>query len=126
MLLAGHVLIALGFLGSAANTLMQFADQGRLLAGRGIPIAGILLAALVGLELTGGLAVLVGFRTRGGAAMLALSVLGRLAMFGTGANDLPDGPGGTWGLVPSLAMLGATLLITSHGGGPWAMDEIGK
>ncbi|HEY5315791.1 MAG TPA: DoxX family membrane protein, partial [Pirellulales bacterium] len=76
--LVGRACLGLVFLSSAATRLRHFHERSGGLALDGAPEAGVLLGVWIALAIAGGLTVALGWRTRWGLALLALStVLGQ-------------------------------------------------
>ena len=88
-------------------------------AGMGIPLAGIVGAAVALLEFFGGLALVVGLLTRLAGLGLAANMLGALFMVHLSAGFfLPNG----YEFVLALFGMAATLAVT--GAGRWSVDAL--
>jgi len=72
---AARVVFAGLFLVNAAGLSAGFAQVAQLMAGKGIPMAGVALALTIAAWIVGGLCLLVGFRLRWSATILALWML---------------------------------------------------
>lgn len=66
----GRVLLSAIFLVSGLGKLAHWKETEALIAGRGLPAASLLLIGAVVFEITGGLAVISGFKVRAGTVIL--------------------------------------------------------
>ncbi|MBC7778956.1 MAG: DoxX family protein [Proteobacteria bacterium] len=88
------------------------------------PMTQVLLYLTIGLELVGGVLIVVGFRTRLAAVVLAVFFLGVTALMvpllgaagGMGATYLDQ-------IVKNLAFIGGLVLLALHGPGPISIDH---
>lgn len=71
----GRVLIALIFLGSAANKLTNMKSTIQLMAAEGIPAPGLAIWGAIAFLLVGGLLVAIGWHTRIGASLLMIFLM---------------------------------------------------
>jgi putative oxidoreductase len=71
-LVLGRLLMSVIFLLSGAGKLMQFTGTATMMAGKGIPLATVALAITLLIEVGGGLALLIGFKVRYIAPIMAL------------------------------------------------------
>jgi len=122
IVLLGRLLFVLIFLKTGPNlfskqTISYAASQGVPLATFAVPIAGVL-------ALAGGVSVLVGFRTKIGASLIALFLIPVTVMMhkfwsvsdpGTAQMQLIM-------FMKNLAILGGALLISQFGAGPISLD----
>lgn len=85
----------------------------------GAPMPGILGPVVTMVELLGGLALIVGLRTRLAAAGIALDMLGAIVIVHLPASFfLPDG------IEFVLSLLGASLALAIAGPGAWSLDAV--
>jgi putative oxidoreductase len=123
VVLLGRVFFALIFLMAGLNhfssqTISYAASQGVPLASIAVPFSGVL-------ALFGGLSILLGYRAKLGAWLIALFLVGVTPMmhkFWT----VPDPMMHQMQMVmfmKNLAMLGGALLISQFGSGPWSLDS---
>jgi putative oxidoreductase len=123
VVLLGRVFFALIFLMAGLNhfssqTIGYAASQGVPLASIAVPFSGVL-------ALFGGLSILLGYRAKLGAWLIALFLVGVTPMmhkFWT----VPDPMMHQMQMVmfmKNLAMLGGALLISQFGSGPWSLDS---
>jgi putative oxidoreductase len=124
-----HAIVAVGrFLFAAIflNSAPQHFQAGTIqyAAGAGVPFAGVLVPASGVLALIGALSVLTGYRARLGAWLLvAFLVPVTLAMhaFWNVSDPMMHGIQQVM-FLKNVSMLGAALLITQFGAGPWSLD----
>jgi putative oxidoreductase len=117
-ILAGRVLLSILFIIAGYSKLTAISGTAGWFASIGIPMptAAAVIAGLV--ELLGGLAILVGFKTRIAAIVVALFVLGATAIahldFSQAGNALM--------LQKNLAITGGLLLLAVLGAGSLSID----
>ena len=102
------------FMGS---TIAYAAAQGVPLASIAVPISGLV-------ALFGGLSILLGFRARIGAWLIVLFLVAVTPMMHRfwGVPDPMMAQMQMINFMKNVAMLGAALLITQLGSGPWSLD----
>jgi len=84
----------------------------------GVPVPGLAVWVAVAIQILGGLAILVGFKTRWAAAMLALFCLGTAF-----AVHLPAGDQSNMiHFYKNLVMAGGFLYVLSFGAGAFSID----
>ena len=121
-MLLGRLLFVLIFLKTGPNlflkqTISYAASQGVPFATFAVPIAGVL-------ALAGGMSVLVGFRTKLGASLIALFLIPVTLMmhkFWT-VSDAGMAQMQMIMFMKNLAILGGALLISQFGAGPMSLD----
>ncbi len=112
--LLARALMAFIFIVAGYHKIGGFAGTQGWMESMGVP--GILLYPVVALELLGGLAILLGFKTRIVAFLLAgFCVLSAVIFHGDLANDFNA-------FAKNLAMAGGFLLLTLHGAGSLSLD----
>ncbi|MBY5993233.1 DoxX family protein [Ferrimonas balearica] len=112
--LLARALMAFIFIAAGYHKLGGFAGTQAWMESMGVP--GVLLYPVVVLELFGGIALLVGLKTRLVAFLLAgFCVLSAVIFHGDLANDFNA-------FAKNLAMAGGFLLLTLHGPGRWSLD----
>ena len=97
-------------------------------AAQGVPLASIAVPLSGALALLGGLSILLGYRARIGAWLIVLFLIGVTPTMHK-FWGIPDPMMQQMQMVhflKNVAMLGAALLITQLGTGPWSLDSRGK
>ena len=105
----------------AAQTIAYAASQGVPLASIAVPFSGVI-------AILGGLSILVGYRAKLGAWLLALFLLAVTPLLHAFWN-VSDPMMHQMQMVmfmKNLSMLGGALLITQFGSGPWSLDNRSK
>lgn len=118
----GRLFFALIFLMAAPN---NFAKQGIAYAtSQGVPLASIGVPLMGVISLIGGLSVLVGYRARIGACLIALFlvIVTPLMHKFWGLADPTMAQVQMIMFMKNLSMLGGALLITQFGAGPLSFD----
>lgn len=115
--LAGRILLSVIFILAGANKIFGYAGTAAYMESQGVP--GILLPAVIALELIGGLMVLVGWGTRWAALALAGFTLLAGAIF---HNNIADQTQFIM-LTKNLAIAGGFLLLFANGPGRYALRE---
>ena len=123
LVLLGRLLFALIFLMAGANhfsgqTIAYAASQGVPMASIAVPLSGVL-------ALVGGLSILLGYRVRIGAWLIALFLVGVTPMmhnFWTVTDPMMHQMQMVM-FMKNVSMLGGALLISQLGAGPWSLDN---
>ena len=114
----GRVLISAIFVLSGLSKLTAAAGTIGYIEAAGLPLAPVALAVAIAIEVLGGLALIVGFKTRWVAAALALfSVVTALAFH----SNLAD-QNQFIHFFKNIAMAGGLLQIVAFGGGALSLD----
>jgi putative oxidoreductase len=126
ILLLGRFLFALIFVMSGprhfmGSTIAYAAAQGVPLASIAVPLSGVL-------ALVGGLSVLLGYRAKIGAWLMALFLIGVTPMMHRfwGVADPMMAQMQMINFMKNVSMLGGALILTQLGSGPWSLDGRGK
>lgn len=123
VVLLGRLFFALIFLMAGPNhfsgqTIAYAASQGVPLASIAVPLSGVL-------AIVGGLSILLGYRARIGAWLIALFLVAVTPMmhkFWTVTDPMMQQMQMIM-FMKNLAMLGGALLISQFGAGPWSLDS---
>jgi putative oxidoreductase len=94
-------------------------------ASQGVPLASIAVPASGIIAILGGLSILLGYRAKLGAWLIALFLVGVTPMlhnFWTVADPMMCQMQMIM-FMKNVSMLGAALLITQFGSGPWSLDS---
>jgi putative oxidoreductase len=102
----------------ASQTIAYAASQGVPMASVAVPFSGIL-------AILGGLSILLGFRARLGAWLIILFLVGVTPMMHNfwAVTDPMMRQMQMIMFMKNVSMLGAALLITQFGSGPWSLDS---
>jgi len=121
----GRLLFALIFLMSGFT---HFAKQTiGFAASQGVPMASVMVPASGLVALLGALSILFGYRARLGAWLIVIFLIGVTPMHKFwGIADPMMQQMQMVMFMKNLAMLGAALLITQFGSGPWSLDSRGR
>jgi len=121
--LIGRILLALIFITSGFGKIAGFAGTAGYIASKGLPLASVVAALTIVVELGGGLAILFGFATRWAA--LALAVFCVLAAFifhaywGVPADQVMGQQINFW---KNISIAGGFLMLTAFGPGGISID----
>lgn len=131
LILIARVLLSFIFIFSGFGKLADPAATAGMIAGAGLPAAGI-LAYLAGLfELVAGLALLAGYQTTIVAGLLAVFCVFTGLVFHTGVVNVPDFPAAANGWINTLnqimvmkniTLAGAYILLATVGAGSISLD----
>jgi putative oxidoreductase len=114
-MLAGRAMLAAMFIIAGFNKVGAYAGTQAYMESVGLP--GMLLPAVIVLEVLGGLAILIGFQTRIAAALLAgFTVLAAIIFH----SDFSQ-PMQSILFTKNIAIAGAFLLLVAQGPGQWAI-----
>lgn len=114
--LAGRLLLAFMFIYSGLGKITGYEGSAQYMQQAGVP--GLLLPLVIVVELVGGLAIAVGWRTRLAASLLAgFSILAALLF-----HAKFDDPAQQIQFMKNLTIAGGFLLLVVHGAGPLSLD----
>jgi putative oxidoreductase len=116
--LAGRILLAAIFILSGAGKLADPGGTIGYIGAAGLPLAPVAYAGAVAAELGGGLALVLGFRTRIAAAVLALFSLAAAFSFHSNFADQNQ----LIHFLKNVAMAGGLLQVVAFGGGRFSLD----
>ena len=119
----GRLLIAVLFLPAGIGKLMGFAGTVGYITSAGMPVPEVSAALALVIEIGGGLALIVGFRTRWVALVLAFFTLVASFYFHN-YWDLPAGQQMMMQLMffKNMAVIGGLLTLAAWGPGGWSVD----
>lgn len=115
--LISRVLLSALFLWSGIGKILDPAGTQQYMAAHGMPLTGLLLAAAIAIELGGGLSVLLGYKSRLGAASLSVFLVVATLIFHTNFAEQVQ----QIMFMKNLAILGGLLMIVQHGSGQVAL-----
>ena len=118
--LIGRMLLSTIFLLSGLNKVMDPAGTQGYMTSMGLTWATTLLyLGAVGVELGGGLSLLLGYRTKIGAIALMLFMIPATLIFHTKFSDQNQ----MIHFLKNLAMIGGLFYVTAYGAGPLSLDR---
>ena len=117
-LLVSRVLLSVIFLVSGAMKVFSFTATAGSMTSHGMHLAGMFLVLAILVEIGGGLSVLLGYRPRLGALLLALFLVPVTLVF---HRNLVD-PGQAAHFMKNVSIFGGLLAIVSVGGGVFSVD----
>jgi putative oxidoreductase len=122
--LAGRVLISAVMLWAALFNLTHWTAQTvTLAADYGTALGTVLLAAATGLEIVFGIPLLLGFRTRGSAAILAAyTAVATIALHPFWAVGAPESQNQLLHFAEGFGIVGGLLVIAAFGAGQISID----
>jgi putative oxidoreductase len=114
--LAGRVMIAAIFLVAGLNKIAGYEGTQGYMEAMGVP--GALLPLVIALEVLGAVAIIVGWRTRLVAFLLAGFSIVSAVIFHRALGDQMQ----FILFMKNLAMAGGFLFLVAHGAGAWSLD----
>jgi len=114
---AGRILISLIFIVSGVSKIFSFAGTQGYMEAAGVP--GVLLPIVIALEILGGLAIILGWRARIAAFLLAGFALVSGLMFHANFADQIQ----MIMFMKNLGLAGGFLMIVALGAGPYSIDN---
>ncbi len=124
MALIGRVLLALVFLLSGIGKLRGFDGTMAYISSVGLPLAGVLAALALALEIVAGVALILGYRTRWAALALAAFTLVAAFLFHN-FWSMPEQAQVMQQIMflKNLAIAGGLLMVAAYGPGAWSIDR---
>ena len=122
----GRVLLSLIFLLSAASKLQGWQGTVQVLADKGLPAPEALLSVAVGLELVGGVMLVLGLFARWGAVALLLFIV-PVSVIMHNFWALPEGEqrmGEMISFMKNFTIAGGLLFVLAMGAGPVSIDAL--
>jgi putative oxidoreductase len=114
--LAGRAMLAAIFIIAGLSKIGAYAGTQAYMESGGIP--GMLLPAVIALEVLGGIAILIGFQTRIAAALLAaFSVIAAVIFHSDFSQQMESIL-----FMKNVAIAGAFLILLAQGPGQWAIN----
>lgn len=121
----GRLMLVTIFLASAVgNKIPNFGDVAQAMASVGIPFPQVMLVGAIAFMLLGGVAVVVGFKARFGAALLLVFLaLATFYFHGFWNFEGAEQQAQIIQFMKNLSIAGAMLLIMANGPGPLTVDR---
>ena len=115
--LIARILLSVIFIQSGWGKISGYAETAGYMQSHGVP--GMLLPAVIALELGAGLAILLGIYARWAGLGLALFTLAAAGMF----HYVPGDKGQMINFMKNVTMAGGLLLLFANGPGRWAIKD---
>jgi len=119
-LLSGRAMLSAMFIMAGISKIGAYAGTQAYMESVGLP--GLLLPAVIALEIAGGLAILVGYQTRFAALLLAGFTLMAAIVFHSDFSQQMQ----TILFTKNIAIAGAFLLLYAQGPGDWSLSRSNK
>ena len=119
-LLTGRGMLSVMFIMAGISKIGAYAGTQAYMESVGLP--GLLLPAVIALEIAGGLAILVGYQTRVAALLLAGFTLVAAIIFHSDFSQQMQ----TILFTKNIAIAGAFLLLYAQGPGDWSFSRVNR
>lgn len=113
--LVGRLFIAVIFLASAFGKVTNFDGTLQYMEAHGLPATTFLCVAAIAVEAAGAVSLILGYRTRWGAAALAVFLVAATLAFHAAPDQRIQ-------LLKNLAILGGLLNVAAFGPGPISLE----
>lgn len=111
--LLARISLSVIFIWSGINKIMNPVATQENMSAHGMPLTSVFLVGAIALEIFGGISVLLGIKTRWGAAMLIIFLIPATLIFHTDfSTEIEQAM-----FLKNLAMLGGLLMLIQYGGG---------
>ncbi len=122
--LAGRFLLATIFVVSGFGKITGFEGTAGYMASKGMPMAQVLLAGAIVVELVGGLLLVAGWKARWAALAIFLFLIPATLIFHNPAGlDAQAAQDQMIHLMKNLSIMGGMLLVAGFGPGAWSVDR---
>lgn len=122
--LMGRVLLALMFVLAGFSKIGGFEGTAGYIASKGLPVATALAALTIVLEIVGGLALMVGYKARWAALLLAgFTLLATLIFHNFWAMPAEQQMMQYLMFMKNLSVIGGLLMVFALGAGGWSLDN---
>ena len=120
--LAARVLLAQLFIVSGIGKIARFAGMASFMAGKGMPMAEVLLALTIALEVGGGILLIVGWQARWvAAAFFGFTLLTAVMFHPFWAADAANFGAQLNNFMKNLSIMGGMLYVIAYGAGPFSL-----
>ena len=120
--LLARIFLSAIFMWSGVNKILNPVATQENMSAHGMPLTLVFLVAAIAFEILGGLSVLLGIKTRWGAAMLITFLIPATLIFHTDfSTELEQAM-----FLKNLAMLGGLLMLIQYGGGDLILLRTGN
>lgn len=114
--LAGRICLAIVFLNSGIQHLLGFSDFVSSIAGKGLPVPGLLAVGAIIALLLGSISLILGYKTQIGAILLIIFLIPTSFFFH------PPFDGQLTNFLKNLSLIGGLLILMSSGPGLISVD----
>ena len=122
--LVGRILLATLFVVSGIGKIAGFAGTAGYIASKGLPMAELLTAATIVVELGGGLAIVAGWKARWAALLLAgFTVVASVLFHNFWAAPPAEAMNQQIHFMKNLSIIGGMLLLFAHGPGRFSVGR---
>ncbi len=116
--LVARTFLAVIFIQTGIDKLLDFAGTQQQIAGVGIPLAPLVTVFTILFEVGGGVSLILGYKARVGAVLLLIFLISATLVF---HNPVAD-PGQLTQFMKNLAIIGGLLMVFAYGSGPVSLD----
>ncbi len=121
--LVGRILLALMFVFAGFNKIGGFEGTAAYIASKGLPVASALTGLTIVLEVVAGLALMVGYKARWAALLLAgFTLLATLIFHNYWAMPAEQQMVQSLMFMKNLSATGGLLMVFALGAGGWSLD----
>lgn len=125
--LAGRILIALIFVFAGFGKITGFEGTVGYIASKGLPLPQLAAVGAIIIELSGGIMLVLGLKTRwAAAAILIFTGLAALFFHNFWAAPPDQAQNQMIHFMKNIAIMGGLLFVVIHGGGPLSLDRANK
>ena len=122
--LVGRFLISLIFIGSGLSKIFTFSATAAYIASKGLPVPEVLATVAAGLELLGGIVIVVGYRVKSAAFALAIFTLVTAVLF----HNFWAAPIDQLAIqqimfLKNMSIAGGLILVATSGLGSWTLEQ---
>lgn len=124
-LLLGRLLIGLYFIFPGIQKIMQFDSMSQYMEKHNVPMISVLLVVTIALQIAGGLALIVGYKGKLAAFILAGLTL-VISVYMHNFWNLPEGGNvghETQNFVKNMAIMAGLLILAARGTGQFSIDK---
>jgi putative oxidoreductase len=124
-LLAGRFLLGLYFILPGVQKITNYEGMSQYMAKHSVPMIEFLLPLTIFLQILGGIAIIIGFKGKIAAFILAGLTL-VISIFMHNFWNLPAGSDvahETQNFVKNMAIMAGLLVLAARGCGPWSLDN---